>query len=328
MESLITKLAEAWGPSGYEHQVRDLIRAEVESLADESWTDPLGNLVCRVGDGPRRVMVSAHMDEIGVVVSHIDRQGFARFANLGGVLPATMLGARVRFENGAIAAVGVENQFSKRSTVPTLDGFYLDLPEDSGVRVGDPGAFVAETVWQNGRVISKTLDNRLGCAVLVETLRRLKEQGAPHTVFGVFTVQEEVGSRGAMTGAFQVEPDLGIAIDVTPTGDVPKPSPSPVKLGAGPAIKVRDTGHIVPGWIKNLMIQRAEDAGIPYQLEVMQVGTTDAATMQLVRAGIPSGAISIPTRNVHTRSEIALLSDIEGTVDLLVAVLRGEIERP
>ena len=147
-------------------------------------------------------------------------------------------------------------------------------------------------------------------------------------MFGVFTVQEEVGSRGAMTGAFQVEPDLGIAIDVTPTGDVPKPSPSPVKLGAGPAIKVRDTGHIVPGWIKNLMIQRAEDAGIPYQLEVMQVGTTDAATMQLVRAGIPSGAISIPTRNVHTRSEIALLGDIEGTVDLLVAVLRGEIERP
>jgi len=328
VEALIKKLAEAWGPSGYEHQVRDLIRAEVEPLADEVWVDPLGNLICRIGDGPLRVMVSAHMDEIGVVVSHIDRQGFARFANLGGVLPATLLGARVRFENGAIAAVGVENQFSKRTTVPGLDGFFLDLPDDSGVQVGDAGAFVAETVWQNGRVIGKTLDNRLGCAVVIETLRRLKEQGTPHTVFGVFTVQEEVGSRGAMTGAFGVEPSLGIAIDVTPTGDVPKPSPSPVKLGAGAAIKARDTGHIVPAWIKELMVARAEEANIPHQFDVMQIGTTDAATMQLVRAGIPSGAVSIPTRNVHTRSETALLSDIQATVGLLVAVLSNAIERP
>lgn len=328
MEELITKLAEAWGPSGYEHHVRELIRAEVEPLADEVWVDPLGNLICRIGEGPVRMMVSAHMDEIGVVVSHIDRQGFARFANLGGVLPASLLGSRVRFENGVIAAVGVENQFSKRTTIPGLDGFFLDLPENSGVKPGDPGAFVAETVWYDGRVISKTLDNRLGCAVLVETLRRLREQGTPHTVFGVFTVQEEVGSRGAMTGAYGVEPHLGIAIDISPTGDVPKPSPTPVKLGAGPAIKARDTGHIVPGWIKDLMIQRAEEAGIPYQVDVMQIGTTDAATMQLVRAGIPSGAVGIPARNVHTRSETALLSDIQHTVDLLVVVLTGAIERP
>ncbi len=328
METLIKKLAEAWGPSGYEHQVRDLIRAEVEPLADEVRVDPLGNLVCRLGEGPLRVMIAAHMDEIGVIVSHLDRQGYARFANLGGVLPATLLGARVRFENGAIAAVGVEHQFSKRGDLPGLDGFFLDLPESSGVQPGDPGAFVGDVLWQGDRVIGKSLDDRLGCAIQIETLRRLRAQGTPHTLYFVFTVQEEIGSRGAMTGAFGVEPDFGIAIDVTPTGDVPKPSPSPVRLGAGPAIKARDTGHIVPNWVKDLMIARAEEADIPYQIDVLQVGTTDAATMQLVRSGVPSGAVSIPTRHVHTRSETALRSDIAASIDLLVAVLGGPIERP
>lgn len=328
METLIKKLAEAWGPSGYEHQVRDLIRAEVEPLADEVRVDPLGNLVCRLGEGPLRVMIAAHMDEIGVIVSHIDRQGYARFANLGGVLPATLLGARVRFENGAIAAVGVEHQFSKRGDLPGLDGFFLDLPENSGVQPGDPGAFIGDVLWQGDRVIGKSLDDRLGCAIQIETLRRLRAQGTPHTLYFVFTVQEEIGSRGAMTGAFGVEPDFGIAIDVTPTGDVPKPSPSPVRLGAGPAIKARDTGHIVPNWVKDLMIARAGEASIPYQIDVLQVGTTDAATMQLVRSGVPSGAVSIPTRHVHTRSETALRSDITASIDLLVAVLGGPIERP
>lgn len=325
METLINKLAEVWGPPGYEYQVRDLIRAEVEPLADEVWVDPLGNLVCRLGEGPLRVMASAHMDEIGVVVSHIDRQGYARFVNLGGVLPATLLGARVRFENGVIATVGVEHQFSKRGDIPGLDGFFLDLPANSGVQPGDPGAFVGDVLWQDDRVIGKALDDRLGCAVLIETLRRLKAQGTPHTVYGVFTVQEEVGSRGAMTGAFGVEPDFGIAIDVTPAGDVPKPSPSPIRFGAGTAIKARDAGHIAPHWVKDMMIARAEAAGIPYQIDVMQIGTTDAATMQLVRSGVPSGAISIPARHVHTRSETVSRSDISASIDLLVAVLSGPI---
>lgn len=328
MEALIKKLAEAWGPSGFEHQVRDLIRAEVAPLADEVWVDPLGSLVCRLGDGPLKVMIAAHMDEIGVIVSHIDRQGFARLANLGGVLPASLLGARVRFESGVIAPVGVEHQFSKRGEIPGLEGFFLDLPADSGVQAGDVGAFVAEALFQGDRVIAKSLDDRLGCAVQIEALRRLRQQATPHTLYFVFTVQEEIGLRGAQTSAYALEPDFGIAIDLTPAGDSPKASPSPITLGAGPAIKARDTNHIVPGWIKDLMLARAEAAGIPCQLDVMVVGSTDAAAIQLARAGVPTGGISIPGRQVHTRSESALLSDTLAAVDLLVAVLGGPIERP
>lgn len=328
MEALITKLAEAWGPSGFEHQVRDLIRAEVEPLADEVWVDALGNLICRLGEGPLRVMSAAHMDEIGVIVSHIDRQGFARFSNLGGVLPASLLGARVRFENGTIAPVGVEHQFSKRNEIPRLEGFFLDLPADSGVRPGDPGAFVGEAQWQGERVIAKALDDRLGCAVQIEALRRLREQGTPHTLFFAFTVQEEIGRRGAQTGAFALEPDFGIAIDITPAGDAPKASPSAITLGGGAAIKVRDTRHIVPGWVRDLMVARAEETGIPYQLDVMMLGATDGASIQLARAGVPTGGISIPARQVHTRSETALRGDIVAAVDLLVAVLANPIERP
>lgn len=328
MEALIKKLAEAWGPSGFEHRVRDLIRAEAEPLADEVWIDPLGNLICRIGEGPLRVMVAAHMDEIGIVVSHVDRQGFARFTSLGGVLPATLLGARVTFENGATGVVGVENQYTKRTNLPNLDGFFLDLPEDSGVRVGDPGAFSGEALWQGGRVIAKTLDDRLGCAVLIEAMRRLREQGTPHTVYFAFTVQEEIGSRGALTGAFGVEPHFGIAIDVTSTGDSPKPVPSAISLGGGAAIKVRDVRHIVPAWVKDLMVTRAEEAGIAYQLDVSRLGTTDGASIQLVHTGVPTGGISIPARNVHTQSETALRSDIQASIDLLVAVLSGVIERP
>lgn len=328
MEALIKKLAEAWGPSGFEHHVRDLIRAEAEPLADELWVDPLGNLICRIGEGPLRVMVAAHMDEIGIVVAHLDRQGFARFTNLGGVLPATLLGARVRFENGAIGVIGVENQYTKRSNLPNLDGFFLDLPEDSGVQVGDPGAFAGETLWQGDRVIAKTLDDRLGCAVQIEAMRRLRQQGTPHTALFAFTVQEEVGSRGALTGAFGVKPDFGIAIDVTSTGDSPKPVPSAVTLGAGAAIKVRDVRHIVPAWVKDLMVARAEEAGVAYQIDVSRLGSTDGASIQLVHAGVPTGGISIPTRNVHTPSETALRGDIQAAIDLLVAVLSNPIERP
>lgn len=330
MEALIKKLAEAWGPSGFEHQVRDLIREEVAPLADETIVDPLGNLICRIGDGETRVMVAAHMDELGVIVSHIDRQGYARFTNLGGLLPGTLLGARVRFENGVIASIGVENQYTKRRELPNFDGFFIDISQDAdggaSVQVGDPGAFVREVVWRGDRVIGKALDDRLGCAVQIEAMRRLKAQGAPHTAYFVFTVQEEVGSRGARPAGYGLEPDFALAVDVSPAGDVPKPKDVGINLGGGAAIKVRDTGHIVPAPVKNLMIRRAEERGIPYQLEVMTLGSTDGAEIQLARAGVPTGAIGIPARYVHTQSETADRRDIQAAIDLLVAILSEPIE--
>src|SRR5574341_2228983 len=212
MKELIKKLVEAWGPSGFEHHVRELIRPEVESLADEIRVDALGNLICRVGKqkkGGIRVMIAAHMDEIGIMVSHIDRQGFLRFTNIGGVFPATLHGNRVKFENGVVASVGMEDAFKREKSLPDLGSFYIDASRGNGmsldVKVGDPAVFWREIDVHGSRVIAKSLDDRIGCVVAIETLRKLKKK-TPHEVYFVFTVQEEVGVRGAKPAAYGINP--------------------------------------------------------------------------------------------------------------------------
>jgi putative aminopeptidase FrvX len=330
VEELIKKLAEAWGPPGFEHHVRSLIRAEVEDVADEITVDGLGNMICRIGNGPQRVMTAAHMDEIGLIVGFIDRNGFARFAPIGGLFPATLLGARVRFENGVIGTIGVDHQFTKRrEALPTTSGFYIDTSQDADhnadVQVGDPAAFVADVFRRGDRIVGKCLDDRVGCAIQIETMRRVKAQGTPHSLYFAFTVQEEVGVRGAAPAAFGIEPDFAIAIDATPTGDVPHSKEMAVSLGDGAAIKARDTGLIVPGPVKDLMVRRAQESGILFQIEVLELGTTDGKAIQNVRSGVPTGAISFPVRYVHTTSETADLHDIEAVIALLVEILTKEI---
>lgn len=331
MDDLIKKLAEAWGPSGFEHQVRDLIRAEVEALADEVRVDALGNLICRVGDGPQRIMLAAHMDELGVIVSHIDRQGYARFASIGTLYPASLFGGRVRFENGILGTIGYDSAHSKRREVPDLSGFYLDISTGSddppAIGVGDPAAFVAPVETRGSRIVGKSLDNRVGCAVLIETMRRLHNSSTPHSVYFVFTVQEEVGARGAQPAAYSIEPHLGFAVDVTATGDQPKGRNMSVALGKGVAIKTREVGLIVPMDVRDLLTTRAEENGIPYQMEVLVGGGTDGRMIQLARAGVPTGAVSIPLRNVHTTAETVERGDVEAAVDLLSAVLANPIDR-
>jgi endoglucanase len=325
VEALIKKLAEAWGPSGFEHHIRDLIRAEVEPVADEVRVDPLGNLICRIGQGERRVMTAAHMDEIGVIVSHMDRQGYARFSNIGTIFPAMLLGARVRFENGVIGTVGVEHQYTRRRELPALDGFYIDISAgadgSAAVGVGDPGAFVGETLVRGERIVGKSLDNRVSCAIQIEAMRRIRQTDTPHSVYFAFTVQEEVGSRGARPAAYGIDPQLALVLDLTGTGDQPEGKNMAVKLGEGTAIKVRDTGLIVPAHVKEMLIRRAEEAGIPYQLEVLEAASTDGSVIQLARSGVPTGALSVPARYTHTPSETCDLRDIRATVDLLVGIL-------
>jgi endoglucanase len=268
------------------------------------------------------------MDEIGLVVSHIDRQGYARFASIGTLFPATLLGARVRFENGVIGTIGVEHQFSKRRDLPNLDGFFIDIStgdQNAEVRVGDPAAFMGEVITRGDRIIGKSLDNRVSCAVQIEAMRRIKTQGTPNSLYFVFTVQEEVGSRGARPAAYGIDPHVAIAVDVTGTGDLPKGKSMAVTLGAGAAIKTRDTGLIVPAAVKNWMVERAEAAGIPYQLEVFELGGTDGTAIQAVRSGVPTGAISIPARYIHTRSETVDRRDVQAALDLLVALLSRPI---
>lgn len=329
MKSLIKKLVETTGPSGNENQIRAVIRSEVEKFGDEIRIDPLGNLIVRKGvkrPGGKKVMLSAHMDEIGVIVTHVDENGFARFSAIGGVNPVYCVGGRVRFSNGSAGLIGVEKEF-QREKVPALDNLFIDMGvasrADCPVRVGDQGAFERPFLELGNRLVSKAMDDRIGVAVLIETLRTL--ENSPHELYFVFSTQEEVGLRGATTSAYGIDPDIGIAVDVTLTGDTPRGSKMEVGLGKGPAIKIRDSGMLADQRLVREMIQTAEKMNIPYQLEVLEGGTTDARAIQLTRSGVPAGCISIPCRYVHSPSEMVDYNDVILSVGLLKTLISNPI---
>ena len=326
MKDLIKKLVEAWGPSGYEHEVRALIQEEVQDLADDIYTDPLGNLICRVGSGGPKIMVSAHMDEIGLMATYVEpKSGYLRFSGIGGLNLTTLFGNRVRFENGTIGVIGAHDSWHAQDSV---DNFYVDISTGNGaspVEEGSPAALWRNMEERGTRLISKAMDDRIGCVVAIEAMRKLNKQ-TPNEVYFAFTVQEEVGLRGARTAAYSINPDIGIALDVTATGDEIKNRKMAVKLGGGAAIKIHDPGLVVPPAVRDWMIARAEADGIPYQLELLSGGTTDAAVIQITQAGVPSGCISIPCRFVHTTSETVDIGDVEACVNLLAGLLGNPAE--
>ncbi len=331
LKQLIKRLTETYGPSGHEHLIRDVIREQIKNLVDEVRVDALGNLIARKrgsGGAPRKkVMLAAHMDEIGVMVTHIDANGFLRFAPLGGVFPLTLFGQRCLFENGAVGVFGRERKDSKPNEVK-LDEMFIDVgardPGSSPVQIGDAAGFWRDFVDLGERMIAKSMDDRVGCAVMIETMRELGK--SPHDVFFVFTVQEEVGVRGATTSAYGVQPDVAIAIDVTDVGDTPEANTMAVGIGKGPAIKVKDTGMLAHPGLKNLLVQTAQEAKIPYQLEVLTGGSTDAMAIQMTREGVPAGVVSIPERYVHTPSEMVDFDDVQNAVKLLVNFLGKPIK--
>ncbi len=330
MKALIQKLVETVGPSGHEKALRDLVRAEIGGLADELRVDALGNMIARKGsrrDGGLRIMLSAHMDEIGIIATHIDANGFVRFTTVGGVSPMTCLGGRVRFLDGTPGVIGAE-RLEQYDKFPTLEQLFVDVgatsPADCPVRVGDMAGFDRSFLDLGERMVAKSMDDRVSVAILIETMRRLKD--SPHELYFVFSTQEEVGLRGARVAAYGVDPDLGISVDVTRTGDTPKSARMAVGLGRGPAIKVRDDGMLADPRVVNLMVSAAERAGLPYQLEVLERGTTDAAAIQTTRAGVPAGCVSIPCRYIHSPSEMVDSGDVQNAVRLLVELLSGPLE--
>jgi endoglucanase len=284
----------------------------------------MGNLISlKRGDGSGlKVLVAAHMDEIGVMVTHVTKEGFLRFTGIGGVFPHTLTGNRVQFADGTIGVIYCE-PLDARDDVHPLEKHYIDIGassrEDCHIGVGAAAGFARPFLAQGGRYISKTMDDRIGCAVMIEAFKRLA--GSPHDIYFVFSVQEEVGTRGAETAANALNPDVAIAIDITPAGDVPKSQHIPLALGQGPAIKIQDSGMIAHHGLVQLMKQRAEEAGIACQLEVLQRGSTDARAMQLANGGTAAGCISLPCRYAHSQSEIVDAADVEGAVQLLLALL-------
>ena len=333
MNELTRKLVECWGPCGYEHRIRRLIQDEIAALADETWVDGIGNLICRVGNEGPRVLVAAHMDEIGIMPLYKEEvSGYLRFTNIGGLSSSTLIGNRAQFEDGTIGVIGAHARSNGKSTdqhpPANWEDFFVDISgAESEIRPGQPAAFWREMTTRGDYIIAKALDDRIGCVVAIETMRNLARQ-TPNQCFFAFTVQEEVGLRGARAVGFATKPDIAIALDVTDTGDAPGSEKMSMKLGAGAAIKLYDPGLIVPRAISGWMLQTAADHDIAHQREVLPGGTTDAAAIQFSQSGVPSGVISIPTRHLHTTSETVHIDDVRASVALLTALLAAPATLP
>ena len=331
MKQLLKNLTETFGPSGYEDAVRKVILKEVKKLADETRVDALGNLIVHKkpsagAKNPKKIMLAAHMDEIGIIVSHIDKKGFVRFTNVGGTFGRYTLGARVRFLDGTPGVVGYD-RLEKIDAILPINKMFIDVgatsKENCTVKVGDIAAFERPFIEMGHRLVAKSLDDRSGVVVLIETLRAIKS--TPNDLYFVFTTQEEVGSRGAGTAAFGINPDIGIAVDVTPTGDTPSSLKMVMELGKGPCVKFRDVGMLSDPRVVDWMIKAAEKAKIPYQREVLLIGSTDASGIQISRAGVMTGALSIPVRYVHSASEMVDLNDLKNSVKLLTVMLNKTV---
>lgn len=329
MKELIQKLVGVAGPSGYEGQVRQLIQAEVKPYADSVTVDALGNLIVRKGQkstGGKRILISAHMDEIGIIATHVDKHGFVRFTNVGYLYPRNCMSSHVRFLNGTHGVVNGD-ALEDSTKLHTLDQLFIDVgatnPSDCPVKPGDVGIFERPLLELGNRLVSKSLDDRIGCAILIEALRQIKN--TPNELAFVFSTQEEVQIRGITAAAYSVNPDVGLAVDVTSVGDVPT-GKMEVSLGKGPAIKVKDAGMIADPRVVRWIVDTARRCNLPYQMEILEGGTTDARAIQVSRAGVPAGCLSIPTRYIHSPAEMLDLGDVEKSLLLLLELLQNPVE--
>ena len=325
---LLKSLLTVFSPSGNELKVNKLIENEIKEYVDELHTDALGNLIARKKGNGKKIMLAGHMDQIGLMVTYIDDKGFLRFTNVGGLSPAITLSQRVVFENGTVGVVGSEKLDSLKDL--NLDKLFIDIgasnkeEAEAMINIGDVCVYHSEPLIDDKKVVSQALDDRIGCFIMIEAIKNMNSSN--NDLYFVFTSQEEVGIRGAKTSAYTVDPDYGIALDVTATGDTPKAKLMAVKLGAGPAIKIRDNSLLCHPKVKNFMIDQAKKNNIPYQLEVLEYGGTDSGAIHLTRGGVPSGVLSIPTRYLHSNCEMVYISDIVNSIELLVKLVENEIE--
>ncbi len=340
MKKLLEKLSNASGVSGFEDEIRNLMMGELKGHVDELEVDEMGNLIAiKKGnlDG-KKVMLAAHMDEIGLIVRYIDKQGFIKFSKLGGINDQMLLNQEVLIHSRGEKILGVigskpphRMKAAEKKKPVEYENMFIDIGacsrEDAEKRisVGDPITIKQDFAeLENDLVMGKAMDNRVGCAILLEVM---KQANSNATIYGVGTVQEEVGLKGARTSAYRINPDMALALDVTISGDHPgmKEEEAPAKAGEGPCIILTDAsgrGIITHPRVKELLIEVAKEEEIPFQLEVSEGGTTDATAIHLTREGIPTGVISPPSRYIHTPVSVVNIKDLENAVKLIVAVLK------
>ncbi len=319
---ILEALNQTHGPSGDEGGVREKIAELARPFADEVTADTLGSLIVRKkGDGPR-VMLAAHMDSIGFIVTHIEKEGFLRVGKLGGISSKEAAYASVRFKNGVRGVFVPEEKadFGKLK----LDECFIDIGVENEeeakklVQVGDTCVYDGPIRVQGSRVTGPYLDDRIACAVLLCALERIEKPACD--LYLVFTVQEEVGLRGARTAAWWVEPDAGIAVDVTDVDDTPGSERcGTTRLGGGAGIKVMDSSVICHPQVVARLEELAKTGDIPAQRDIMRGGGTDAGALHTTRLGVKTGGVSIPCRYIHTPAETASLQDAEACVQLLTA---------
>ena len=335
----LESLSNACGVTGREEDVRVLMKKFIKPYVDEVKEDKLGNVI-GVKEGKKdapKVMIAGHMDEIGMLVKTISKEGFIQFMKLGGIDDRILPAQRVLIYTSKGILPGIIGskpphiqKEEERKKVPAADELFIDIGSGSeqearkmGVRIGDVIGFEGKyTKVAKNIVIGKAFDDRIGCAIVVEALKRVGKTDC--TLYGVGTVQEEVGLRGATTSAFGIYPDVGLALDVTVAGDVPgvREVESSIKMGKGPSLSVADAGLITHPKVLKMLIETAEENKIDYQLEAGLPGSTDAARMALTKEGVPSGVISVPTRYIHSPTSMLNLEDVEKSVKLTVAAIK------
>lgn len=321
---LVKKLSNCFSPSGREKNIRNLIENEIRNYVDEITTDPLGNLIARKKGTGKKIMFCAHMDQIGLIVTYIDEKGFLRFSNVGGIDPKKILSKRVIFANNMEGVICSEE--IKDNEKLSFNKLYIDIASTSyefvknNFHVGDMCVFKSDYYENDDCVICKAADDRIGCYVLIEAIKN--QPKTDNDIYYVFTVQEEVGTRGAKTAGYSIEPSMTIALDVTATGDSLNEIKMDVSLGKGAAIKIMDKSMITNPDVKKLLTLLAKENNIKYQYEVLEFGGTDAGAVHLTKGGIPSGVISIPTRNIHTSDEIFNKNDVLECIKLVTVVCK------
>jgi len=340
--TMLKDLTDANGIPGNEKEVRDVMEKYIKDYADEVYTDHLGSLIARKSgnaNGPK-VMVAGHLDEVGFMVTRIDDKGFLFFQTVGGWWNQVMLAQRVTVMTKAGNITGVIGSKPPHILTPEarkkpvdIKDMFIDIgasskeeAEQFGVRPGDSVVPYFEFTQMNNEkmLLAKAWDNRIGCAIAIDVLKQLQDVDHPNTVYGVGTIQEEVGLRGAKTSANFIEPDIGFGVDVGIAGDTPgiTDKEADSKLGEGPQIILYDASMISHKGVRELVISTAEENNIPFQYSSMPGGGTDSGSIHLTGEGVPSLSITVPTRYIHTNAAILHRNDFENAVKLIVEVIK------
>lgn len=337
---ILKRLCNAHGISGFEGEVTDIMKTELEKTCEHVEVDSFGNVIGRKGNGKQKIMLAAHMDEVGLMVKHIDEHGFLKFVKIGGIDDRTLINQRVIIKTKKGDVTGIIGskpphllKEEEKKNVIKHDEMFIDIgaknknEADKMVEVGDPIIFEPNFAKMTEDVYyGKAIDNRIGCYIILKVMEKIPKK-IDKTIYAVGTTQEEVGLKGAKVSAYKLNPDYAFAVDTTIAGDTPhiKKTESSLCIGKGPAITITEAsgrGVVTHPKLRELLMKTAKKNKIPYQVDVLEGGMTDGAMIYLTKEGIPTGVISVPCRYIHGATGVFNMRDIDNAIKLLTQTLK------